>query len=216
LSADVRLTVSSFIRQDIVLNPGAVQFGTLTRGHELTKELDVEYAGGNDWRIQSVTNPNRNLQVKCDELFRSPGRIGYKLTVTLKPDAPAGSIRDSLILETNDSVSPHVPVLVSAQVQPDLIVTPSNLSFGTVKPGQTVTRHVLLRGKNPFRVTKVSGADDRFQFEGAESTQAFHKLSVRFTGASDQAGAVETTFRIETNLPDDPWAEIKATAQVGQ
>ena len=140
----------------------------------------------------------------------------FRSTVTLKPDAPAGSIRDSLVLETNDSLSPHVPVLVSAQVQPDLIVTPSNLNFGMVKPGQTVTRHVLLRGKKPFRVTNVSGADDRLQFEGTESIQAFHKVSVRFTGGSDQAGAVETTIRIETDLADDPWAEIKATAQVGQ
>ena len=211
--AEVRLTVSSFIRQYIVLNPGAVQFGTLTRGQELTKALEIEYAGQSDWRIQNVTSSNSNLELKYDETVRSPGHIGYKLTVTLKPDAPAGSIRDTLIVETNDPVSSKVPVLVSAQVQPDLIVTPSSLSFGNVKPGQTVTRNVLLRGKKPFRVTQVNGADGRFQFEGTDSAQSFHKLTVRFVG-DDQSGTVDSTFRIETDLPDDPWAEIKASVQV--
>ena len=211
--AEVRLTVSSFIRQDIVLNPGAVQFGTLTRGQELTKELEIEYAGQSDWRIENVTSSNSNLVVKYDETSRSPGHIAYKLTVTLKPETPAGSIRDTLIVQTNDSVSPKVPVIVAAQVQPDLIVTPSSLSFGTVRAGQTVTRNVLLRGKKAFRMTKVDGPDARFQFGGTDSAQSFHKVTVRFT-ADDQAGPVESTFRIETDLADDPWAEIKATVQV--
>jgi hypothetical protein len=211
--ADVRLTVNSFIRQDIVLNPGAIQFGSLSHGQEVTKELDIEYAGTANWQILSVTNSNPNLDAKHVEIYRKPGQVGYRLTVTLKPTATTVTIRDTLIVETNDTNAPQFPVIVTGQVQPDLIVTPANLTMGTVKPGQSVTRQVLLRGKKPFQVTGVAGGAEPFRVEKPEGSQTFHKVIVRFSG-SEEPGTRECTFKIQTDLADESAAEFKATVQV--
>jgi len=211
--ADVRLLVSSYIRQDIVLNPGSVQLGSLSRGQELTRELDIEYAGQVNWQVLSVTNANPNLQVDFTEMYRKPGQVGYRLTVAARATMPPGFIRDTLIIETNDPATPQFPVLVNGQVQADLIVTPSNLSFGTVKPGQTITRQVLLRGKSPFQVTNVAGNDSKFQLERPQGAQNLHKVVVRFT-ASDEPGTRECTIRVETDMADRSAAEFKATVQV--
>lgn len=211
--ADVRLTVNSFIRQDIVLNPGGIQFGSLSRGQHVTKELDIEYAGTSNWQVLSVTNSNPNLDAKYEESYRKPGQIGYRLTVSLKSTTPAGIIRDALIVETNDPGAPQFPVIVTGQVQPDLIVTPANLTMGTVKPGQSITRQVLLRGKQPFHITSVDGGAELFRVEKPEGSQAFHKVIVRFTG-SEEPGTRECTFKIQTDLADESAAEFKATVQV--
>jgi hypothetical protein len=210
---DVRLTVNSFIRQDIVLNPGAIQFGSLPHGQEVVKELDIEYAGTANWQVLSITNSNPHLGAKHVEIYRKPGQVGYRLTVTLKPTAPAGIIRDAIVVETNDTNAPQFPVIVTGQVQPDLIVTPSNLTMGTVKPGQSITRQVLLRGKKPFHVTGVEGGVESFRVEKPEGSQAFHKVIVRFAG-SDEPGTHESTFKIQTDLADESTAEFKATVQV--
>lgn len=211
--ADVRLTVNSFIRQDIVLNPGAVQLGSLSRGQEVSKELDIEYAGSSNWQVLSVTNSNPNLDASFEEIYRKPGQVGYRLKVNLKPTAPAGIIRDALIVETNDTSAPQFPVIVNGQIQPDLIVTPANLTMGTVKPGQSITRQVLLRGKKPFQVTGVEGGGESFRVEKPEGSQTFHKVIVRFAG-TEEAGTRACTFKIQTDLADESAAEFKATVQV--
>jgi len=211
--SDIRLTVNSFIRQDIVLNPGAIQFGSLARGQEVSKELDIEYAGTAKWQILSISNTNPNLDVKFEESYRKPAQVGYRLNVSLKPTAPAGVIREAIIVETNDPGAPQFCICVTGQVQPDLIVTPSNLSMGTVKAGQSITRQVLLRGKKPFQVTGVQGGADAFLVERPEGTQVFHKVIVRFTG-SDEPGTRECTFKIQTDLANESAAEFKATVQI--
>jgi hypothetical protein len=211
--ADVRLIVSSFIRQDIVLNPGSVQLGSVSRGQEATKDIEIEYAGQFNWQILSVTNANPNMQVSFDEMYRRPGQVGYRLTVTARATMPAGTIRDTLLVETNDPATPQFPVLVSGQVQADLIVTPSNLSFGAVRPGQTVTRQVLLRGKSPFQVTDVEGGAGTFEIEKPQGSQSFHRVIVRFT-AGDEPVSREATIRVKTDLADQSAAEFKASAQV--
>jgi hypothetical protein len=211
--ADVRLTVNSFIRQDIVLNPGAIQLGTVSHGQDAVKELDIEYAGTANWQILSITKPNPYLDVKVEETYRKPGQLGYKLTVALKPTTPVGIIRDVIMIETNDPGAPQFSVLVTGQVQPDLIVTPSNLTMGTVKPGQSVTRQVLLRGKKPFQVLAVQGGAESFQIEKPEGAQSFHRVIVRFAG-SDEPGTRECTFKIQTDLADESAAEFKAVVNV--
>jgi hypothetical protein len=211
--ADVRLTFNSFIRQDIVLNPGAILLGTVSRGQDATREVDVEYAGPVNWQILSVSKPNPFMDLKFEEIYRRPGQVGYKLIANLKASAPVGAIRDVIIVETNDPASPQFGVVVSGQVQPDLVVTPSNLTMGTVKPGQSVTRQVLVRGRKPFHVTGVEGGAASFQVDKPDGAQSFHRVIVRFAG-SEEPGVRECTFKIQTDLADNSSAEFKAVVSV--
>ncbi|NBO93846.1 MAG: DUF1573 domain-containing protein [Planctomycetia bacterium] len=132
--SSAELRVSAFGRTDVVFNPGQIAFGVVGAGDTPTKTVDVEYVGPLDWKINEVIARDVPYLVEMRESFRRPGQVGYRMTVTLKKDAPIGPLKHELILRTNDPATPNVTVLVEGQVQSSLSVTPSSLSLGVIKP----------------------------------------------------------------------------------
>src|SRR5262245_32437633 len=147
------LVVSANSRADVVFNPGQVSFGIVPRGQTPTQTIGVEYAGVLQWKITEIVNNNPALETTFAEWYRRPGQVGYRVSVTLKPDAPAGVLREELSLKTNDPASPLVPVLVEATIQAPLSVSPTTLSLGNLKVGAPVTQRVMVKGNgSPFRI----------------------------------------------------------------
>src|SRR3984957_8716008 len=83
-SADIKVSANS--RADIVFNPGEVNLGTVAPGSAATQNVDVEYAGALNWTVsEAVVAKDLPLEAVLKELYRRPGQVGYRLTVTLKP-----------------------------------------------------------------------------------------------------------------------------------
>jgi hypothetical protein len=165
-TASIRLTANA--RSDVVLNPGQINFGVVRQGQTPTQVLDVEYAGSFDWRVTEVVkSASGPYDVGVQQLYREPargrqpGRAGYRLAVTLKPDAPPGPLKQELILKTNEpGNSQFLTVVVEANIQATLSVSPAVVNLGRVKVGAAVTHKVQVRGQRPFRILKVDGVDD--------------------------------------------------------
>jgi len=211
--ASVRLTIRSFIRQDVVLNPGAIQFGAVTREHLEPRSLDIEYAGSLDWRAERVEHSNDDLDVRIEPWYRKPGQVGYKLVVTPKRTLPAGYFSDLVRIYTNDPASPQIVVRVDGQLLPDLIVTPAKLRLGPVRTQESARKYVLLRARKPFRVIAVKGVDDEFKAEFTDQAQTFHMVTIEFAG-SPKPGLYHRKLFIETDLDGDNVAEVEAVVQV--
>jgi len=113
------LKVSAISRTDVAFKPDRmISFGTVTHGQASVRSMDVEYTGTLDWKIEGVIVAKElPFEVTLSELVRRPGKVGYRLTVTLKDDAKGGRIRDYIYLRTNQIEVPSVPVLVAATVQ---------------------------------------------------------------------------------------------------
>ena len=112
------LKVSAVSQTDVVFKPDRVSFGTVARGQASVQSMDVEYNGTLDWKIEEVIVAKElPFEATLSELVRRPGKVGYRLTVTLKDDAPTGRIRDYIYLRTNQTDVPPVPVLVTATVK---------------------------------------------------------------------------------------------------
>lgn len=196
--------VSAHSRSDVVFNPGEVSFGAVTRGQGASQTVDVEYAGTLNWQVTEIISKDPSLEVGYKELYRRPGQIGYQVKVTLKPDAPAGNLKQELFLKTNDPASPLLPLLVEATVRASLEVTPPALNLGAVAANKEQTRRVLLKGAKPFRVLGVEGAGDGVVCEDAPAGAAatVHTLTVKcqFT----QAGAFRRELKVKTDLQEAP------------
>ena len=77
----------------------------------------------------------------------------YEAIVEIDNSAPAGTLRDQLVLSTNDIGDGTISIPVDAKIEPDIVV--ADAQFGSVAPGQAKTMNVIVRGKKPFKIEKV-------------------------------------------------------------
>jgi len=197
LYAEIRIPVQVFIRTDVVLIPGAAEFGAVPRGKDQDRKISVAYAGRNDWQIKNVINKNSHLEARVVETSRSNGRVNYDLHVHLKPGAPIGDLRDQIVLVTDDPSAPQIPVLVEARVEAEFTVNPDVVSFGVLNPGEKKTMNVVVRGRKPFNIEKIesekiSGA---FEVRLPQDARVIHVLPLTFTAPAD-GGTVNEEFTI--------------------
>jgi len=199
--AQVELHVTGHIRDDVVVEPGSVELGTVDQGDAVQKKVTVRHLGRSDWRVLDVHSANPHITAQAVERYRRGGQVAYDLVVRLAADAPAGYLKDHLTLRTNDRYSAQVPVLVEGQVRAGITVSPSSLFMGVVEPGQKVTKRLVVRGKRPFRILSISCDDESFEFDAsaADVAKAVHIVPVTFVAGAD-TGKVVKTIRIQTDL----------------
>ena len=227
--AEVQLHVYAYIRSDVVVQPGAAQFGTVNQGAGAKQNLSITYAGRDDWRINRVECANPSIQVQAVETGRTtgqPGQLGqppaaqvaYSLSVELKKDAPPGYIQDQLVLVTNDHDprATRVPVSVEGLVVAALSVRPSPLLMGVTEVDQPVTRNLVVQGRLPFRIVAVRCGDERFQCKAPGDSKPAHVLPVTFSGKQLNAseGSASATIHIETDLAGASAVEVGVSVQL--
>jgi hypothetical protein len=212
--AEIQLQVSGYIRGDVVITPGSVRLGTIEQGTPSQSAVVVNYAGRDDWQITGVKSNNRHLTATVTETSRGSGLVNYKVAVKLDKSAPAGYLNEHLVLTTNDSRN-QVPLVVEGQVQPGISVSPSSLFLGVVKPGQKVTKQLVIRGKKPFKILNIACDGKGFQFDTSKASEAkvLHLVPVTFV-AGEESGRIAKTIRIETDLGVEATPALSAFAVV--
>ena len=213
--AEVQLQLYCYIRSDVVVQPGSVQFGSVRRGESLERDLTISYAGRNDWRIERVLCTNEHVDITLNELGRHLSQVTYALQVKLKPDAPVGYIKDTLTLVTNDDNprAARVPIEVEGVVTSAVTVRPSPLMLGVLQPGVTVTRQVVVHGDTPFRVLEIESDDPRLSTAYNGEAKKVHVIPVSFT-AGDDLGQTSSALRIVTDATGADRLSVEVQAMV--
>ena len=211
--AEVQLNVSGYIRSDIVMTPGSAEFGNVDFGSKAEKKLSITYAGREDWRILEVKPNNSHLLASFQETSRGGGQVVYELTVDLKPDAPRGYFKDQVMLVTNDLNASQVPVDVEARVVAEVTISPASLFLGVLKPGQKITKQLVVQGKKPFKITAVKCDAEGFEFKIPDAAKTVHVIPVTFT-AGEKAVKFSKRIKIESDLGPGVIPETLAYVQV--
>jgi hypothetical protein len=211
---EVQLQVRGDIRSDTVVEPGSVQYPSIDQGIAYDQKVTVTHSGQSDWQIREVKSSSPHISARAVETGRSYGEVSYQLLVRIDASQPVGYIDDHLILVTNDSRTPQLPVLVEGQVVPAITVSPASLFMGVVQPGQKVTKQLVIKGKKPFRVTSISCDDKAFQFNtaGAQTPKELHMIPVTFAAGSD-LGKVTKNIKVKTDAGEGA-SELAAYAVV--
>jgi len=212
--AQVQLQVRTYIRDDVVIQPGSVQFGSVDRGTTENRQVRISCPGRGGWRIVEVKNAASYLSGQLVPVNNGWGQTGYELQVELKDSAPVGHFREHFMLVANDYQRTEIPVLVEGRVLPPITVSPALLFMGVVKPGEKVVKPVVLRGKKPFRIKGATAESDRFTLDTSaeQAPKSLHVIPVTFT-AGDEPGRVTQTIRIETDQGETT-TELLASAVV--
>jgi Protein of unknown function (DUF1573) len=214
--AETGLGVNAQILSDIVLNPGAIDFGAVLRGQSPSQVLTIDRINLEGWRVHRMVSGSRVLNAQLVETSRKGGAVSYTLTVSLKPDAPAGPIRDEIRILSNDPESPSIPVMVTAWVRGELTAAPSVLSMGAVHSAAGVQGRFVIRGAHPFAIRSIEGIGDGFSASVPPNVrQAVHVVTVAYKPEEGTTrGDLRRVFRVHTDLPGEPPLDLTATLHV--
>jgi len=202
--AEVQLTVQGNIITDIVVTPNHIDLSTVSQGEACEKSITLTRTGRRDWKILDIRCANTNFEVEPLEKARTLSSVSYELKVKLRESAPAGAINDQLVLVTNDDRMPQFPIQVQGEVRPELSITPNLWMAGSLVPGDTAKKTLIIRNNSnkPFKIVNIVSDDPAIQFkpiDPAAPAKALHVLPVTLT-ASDNPGRQAKTLRIETDL----------------
>ncbi len=212
----VDLNLKCFIRADLTLNPGQADFGSVNRTAKPAVELALSYAGGQaDWAITKMQTTSQHVTARLTELGRSPGgAVNYTLTATLNPSAPVGFFKDEITLFTNDASSPTIPVSVTAIIQSNVMVSPSVLTLGAVRPGEEVKKTILVRSSQPFKLIGVKSSRGELTTPApGDQPKVLHPVAITFK-APAEPGPFHAVIEVESDVKDEPPTKINAFATV--
>lgn len=80
----------------------------------------------------------------------------------------------------------------------DPTISPVQLSLGILKPGQSVTKQLLIRGKTPFKITGIQ-CEDCISADASTDSKRVHVVPIVYTAGSS-LGRFSHDIRVRTNL----------------
>jgi len=132
----------------------------------------------------------------------------YLLTLKIKPGAPVGYQKGTLLIHTNVKEQPVKRMFVSTMLRPDVMATPFDIHFGSLTQDQLPVNRLVwvsdntkkipdftvirIENENPFIQTEITPipAESRYQI----------KITLPETAPE---GPFLGTLKIHTNAPDD-------------
>ena len=211
---EVRLRVDGYIRSDMVFHPGAVEFEGVNANVPVTKTVKVLYAGRKNWQINKIESPRPWLVADFKELNRGRGRVNYEVSVTIASDSPTGFFQDELVVHTNDSEMPRVPLRVSGEITAPLRISPGVIALGNIKPGATASKKLVVLGQTPFVIESLTAEGWRVDVSLSTDAKKTHILQPKFTASSDANGPRKSTLTIKATGEKGMSATALITAEV--
>ena len=201
--AEVQLHSFCYIRTDVYVEPGVVAFGTVQQGQPRKATFRVNYAGRTywqNWEIRDIQSESSFYKANLQLVQRDYNYVSYDITLTLKENAPEGYLNDFIDIVSNDPnpSNQHCPVPVSGYIIPSVAVRPFPLSFGKVKPGQSLTKTVVLSGQNQFTITEIDSSDDRISAKISDAQKSVHIVPVTITN-NGKGGKISGTMAFKVS-----------------
>lgn len=209
------VSINAASREDLMISPATLAYGIVRMGAAPTAETTVEYRGGlQNWTITGVANDNGYIQPELKEVSRQFGLVAYKVKVKLREDCPPGSWHADLWLTTNDPASPRIRVPLTVEIQGALTAAPQSVELGSVAKGSQLERKIVVRGVEPFTITKIEGLDPSIEITGQSKDPAkVQVLKLKYSAGQDP-GEFSKRLRIITDLKKDN--EVQVTLRGSQ
>jgi hypothetical protein len=214
--AEVGLGVQSNILSDVVLNPGTVDFGLVSRGQSPSRVIAIDRINALGWRFERMVSASKAINAQLVETNRNGGTVSYSLTVSLRPDAPAGPLRDEIRLISNDREAHDIPVMVNGWIKGELTAAPSVLALGPIHSAAGATGRFIVRASRPFAIQAIEGAGDGFTTSVVgDKKQTAHVVTVAYNPEEGKTrGDIRHVFRVHTDLAGEPPLDLTATLHV--
>ena len=204
----------------IVVEPAAIDLGSVPLGQSAQRALTVRKSGSDDLHVSAVQSSDPSFSVVGDTAFQLAAGASKELTVQFSPTR-VGAQQATLTIQSNDTNHPTVNVALSGTALgvPGIAVEPTELDFGTLPLGQSTERTCTVRndGTADLSVSAVRSSDPAFSLADETAFDlaagASKTLSIRFSPTA--AGPHRATLTIESNDASRPTVTValSGTAQ---
>lgn len=213
-NADLTMTMQGVIKKQVEASPDEVDFKTVRKGSEGTREIVIsDLVGGGPFQVGPISNSSSSIKVVQEK--RPDGKPGALLKISLLKSMPLGAFDDTIKVTTN-----RVPLNVDVfgTVTGDLSVDPTQVSFGVVKRGQDIIRLVKLsnQGARPVKVLDVKSSSPAVVASAEPVAPGKeYKLTVMLRRGTPD-GQLHGQLTIKTDDPDQATIILPFYALVGQ
>ena len=153
------LTLQGEILVEVAVEPAQLYLGKLRRGAGATQTVELLYDANKEITITNVATDSPLVSVQTEDLTKN-GKKGKKLLVTLKKDAPLGRVSTEITVTTTSQKRPSLSIPVFGQIEGDLVVVPSQVSFGVVRKGDKKEYDLSIksRSSNPVHLVRTQSS----------------------------------------------------------
>lgn len=208
------MSLEGDIRQQVAVTPSTLDFGKIKHKSEVTKEVRITDATGRKgFKVGAVTHADKAIKVVKEP--RKDGKPGAVLKVTVPGTMPVGQFDDIIKVATN-----RVPVQIGVfgTVEGELNVSPAQVSFGIVQPGQGATRFMRLtnNGSRPLRILGISSSNATVSASAQPIKPGRQfKIAVQLSKSAHQ-GQVRGELTIKTDDPTQGSLKVPFYGIIGQ
>jgi hypothetical protein len=205
--------VTTVTRDDLMMSPDTLAFGTVTKGKGATMSTKVTFTSDANWTVKKATSTGGFVSVESKLHSRSGSIVTYEITATLAKDCPAGNWVSDIYLETSHAAVAKLRIPVSVVVSAAVAASPEAVTFGSVKMGAAPEQTVKIQSAEPFKILEIKGADETVVVKVEKNvSQAVHTVVI---SANPKAiGGIARQIEIVTDNKDQPTVIVPVTAKV--
>lgn len=205
-TSTANLIVSANFHNEIALIPTELRFDSAKRGQSAERSLEVEYSGKGPWKLIGLAVAKEApFEVKSEPL--PPRRVNgvavtaYRVTASLKPDAPLGNFRSTIELKTSDPKS-DITFPIAGSIVPAVEAFPNPVAIANLQVKKSATTKVVIAGAEPFAITGfVCDNKDVTVILPGGAPAVTHIVDIQVT--PDAAGRLSREVVLQTSLRNE-------------
>ncbi|AMV26502.1 hypothetical protein VT84_19035 [Gemmata sp. SH-PL17] len=210
---EVALKVTTVTRDDLMMSPDTLAFGTVTKGKGAKISTKVTFTSDANWTVNKATSTGGFVSVEAKLNSRSGSIVTYDVTATLDKECPAGNWTSDIYLETSNTAVAKLRIPVTVAVSAAVAASPEIVAFGSVKMGSASEQKVTIQSATPFKILEVKGADEQLSVKvDKDSAKPVHTVVIAANPAA--AGGFTRSVEIVTDNKDQPSIIVPVTAKV--
>lgn len=145
------LTIQANILEDYNAAPPLVDFGSIAGATNLSKDVKLNTFAGFDLQVKGLVYNDKIIKA-----WVLPNVVETIIRVELNPSIHTGFFRDTLLVQTNNTSLPELPIPIRGFVEGKIKVKPEYLEFGTIDQGESKIRKVYLTSDQDISIEPES------------------------------------------------------------
>jgi len=160
------LKLKALVIKPLHLEPALAQFGELVRGEEKSIRVTGVLREGEKLAITGWEAKPDFVEVTLEEGTSATGTQALYFNVRLLPTAPLGYISETIVATTDHEKISNIRIPVYANIKSDVTFeaegsehNKERLDFGVIKLGDSATRTLLVKNRNPAIPYNISDVE---------------------------------------------------------